>query len=117
MKARNLTLLVLTFMLATLLAGLVGANDGQMFRRNVSRTPDAETEDALISMMYLYVPAQAADGTLTPVEYYDAEGALVDTRDYAKPLVVSYIDDVGHAGRRNRRERAHLPERGHVRCF
>ena len=102
MKSRSLALMLLTMLLAVLLAAMVGADDGAMHRRNVSRTPDAETESAQMGMMYLYVPAQAADGTLdVPIEYYvdvedGAEPILFETRDFAKPLVAAYVDDVGH---------------------
>ena len=76
-------------------AGLVAADDGQMFRRNISKTPEGETEKAAIKMMAFYVPAQASDGTLLEgIDYYDAEGGLVETRDMAKPLVAVYIDGI-----------------------
>lgn len=93
MKKR--TFFFLLFILA-LVSGISLADDGQMFRRDVSRTPDGETEDAIFGLMLFYVPAQAGDGTLLTegIEYYDAEGTLVDTRYYAKPQTVSYIDGI-----------------------
>jgi len=51
----------------------------------------AEAEHAFIDMMKFYVPAQAANGTVAPIEYYDVDGTLVDTRDAAKPLVGVHI--------------------------
>ena len=90
-KLFSITLLGL-FMLA--IVGLLQADDGQMFRRNVSKTPDQETERANLNHMSFYVPAQTSDGLITGVEYYDASGALVETRDYAKPLVAVYIDSL-----------------------
>ncbi|MCB9134972.1 MAG: hypothetical protein H6636_06075 [Anaerolineales bacterium] len=81
-----------------LMAGSVSADDGEMFRRNVSNTPDEESEEAAIHMLDFYVPAQTADGQLTTIEYYDAEGALVETREFAKPLVSIYIDGVEESG-------------------
>lgn len=91
----------LLLIVVLLLAGMAAADDGAIFRRNVSRTPDMETDAAQISMMYLYVPAQGADGTLgVPIEYYlDTDGdnqgdTLYDTRDYAKPIIATYIDEV-----------------------
>ena len=94
MKKRSFLFILL--MLA-LVSSISLADDGLMFRRNVSRTPDGETEDAALSMMPFYVTAQAADGTILTegIDYYDAEGNLVDTRYYAKPLTISYIDDIG----------------------
>ena len=94
MKTKHFCQLLLAAMLVVLIAGLVSADDGAMFRRNVSRTPHGETEDALMSMMRFYVPAQHSDGTIEPVEYYDINGVLVDTREDAKPLFISYIDGI-----------------------
>jgi hypothetical protein len=85
------------------IAGSV-ADDGQMFRRNVSKTPDLETEHAAISMMQLYVPAQTSSGELTSIDYYGADGSLVETRDDAKPLLVFYEDG----------EVEHVPDTGFV---
>lgn len=99
MKKKFVFLLLIVILL---LASLAAADDGAMFRRNVSRTPDMETEDAQLSMMYLYVLAQGADGIVEPIEYYlDTDGdnqgdTLWDTREYAKPLIASYIDAIGH---------------------
>ncbi|MDO9086589.1 MAG: choice-of-anchor O protein [Anaerolineaceae bacterium] len=80
-------------MLLSMTVGAALAEDGEMFRKNVSKTPDQETDRANINHMAFYVPAQAADGTVgVPIEYYDVGGILVDTREYAKPLVSVYID-------------------------
>ncbi|MGB5399090.1 MAG: choice-of-anchor O protein, partial [Thermoanaerobaculia bacterium] len=88
-----------------LVASAATADDGELFRKNVSKTPDLETEHATVKMMKLYVPAQTSGGELTAIEYYDAEGALAETRDQAKPLVAFYHDgevehvpDVGFPG-------------------
>ena len=91
MKTRILSLTVMLIMLITSLG--FAEEDGVMFRRNVSHTPDQETERANINHMAFYVPAQTSDGTVgVPIEYYDITDTLVDTRDYAKPLVSVYID-------------------------
>jgi hypothetical protein len=95
----NKTLIASLLVLLTvaLVTGLALAEDGIMFRKNVSKTPEQETERANINHMAFYVPAQSSDGTTgVPIEYYDATGALVDTRDYAKPLVAVYIDGLPH---------------------
>jgi hypothetical protein len=88
-------------MIVISLAGtLMMADDGPMFRHPVSRTPDMESEKAQLSMMQFYVPATSRDGTLTTLEYYaDRDGdhqpdELLETRDHAKPLIVSYYDEV-----------------------
>jgi hypothetical protein len=85
------------------------AEDGVLFRRNVSKTPDMETEKAAVFMMDFYVPAQGSDGIVGPVDNYcldeDLEEPWADdgtcagtrayeARDYAKPLVSAYIDGV-----------------------
>ena len=88
------TIVVLISLLLS--AGLAAADDGTIFRKNVSSTPDLETEHAAIRMLPLYVPAQASDGTLLTegIDYYNADGAVVETREYARPLIAHYID--GH---------------------
>ena len=45
-------------------AGITFADDGPMFRKNVSKTEELETEHAAIRMLPLYVPAHSSDGTL-----------------------------------------------------
>ncbi|MCB8984251.1 MAG: hypothetical protein H6659_10535 [Ardenticatenaceae bacterium] len=102
--------LIFVILAIALLTINVFAEDGQLFRRDVSKTPDAETEKAAIYMMDFYVPAQAATGELTPVANYCLDEGLddpwnddgtcagtdaYDARDYAKPLISVYIDDIG----------------------
>jgi hypothetical protein len=73
----------------------VVADDGPMFRKNVSNTPELETEFASIRMLPLYVPPQSSDGTvLEGVEIYNADDTLVETREYVQPLIIHYTD--GH---------------------
>ena len=79
---------LLPLCITSLLAGAVAlsttgvsvADDGAMFRKNVSKTPELETEHGALRMLPLYVPAQASDGTLLTegIEYDNADGALVD---------------------------------------
>lgn len=74
-------------------AGTVFADDGTMFRKNISNTPDYDTEFATVRILPVYVPPQASDGTLLPlVEYYNADGALVETREYVRPIITHYTD-------------------------
>ncbi|MGD1973655.1 MAG: hypothetical protein PVH37_14765 [Desulfobacterales bacterium] len=91
--------------LALFLAVPALADDGELFRRNVSKTPDLETDHATIKMLKLYMPAQTSSGESTSIEYFDAEVALTETRDQAKPVVAFYHDsevehvpDVGFPG-------------------
>src|SRR5690606_33030994 len=60
-KVRILRMVVVA---ALLCVGIVSADDGVIFRRNISKTPESESGEAAMSMMEFYVPAQAADGTL-----------------------------------------------------
>lgn len=75
------------------------AEDGIVFRRNISKTPEAETEKANIYMMDFYVPAQSSTGLITPVDNYilddDLGTVAYDPREFAKPLVSVYIDKIG----------------------
>ncbi len=82
----------------SLTVGAALAEDGLIFRKNVSKTPDAETEKAALFMMDFYVPAQSSAGLVGPVDNYllaDDVTVAYEARDYAKPLVGVYIDDIG----------------------
>jgi len=103
MKLKKLgMMLVFVLVAVSMVTSLVAAEDGVLFRKNVSKTPDLETEKAAIFMMDFYVPAQASTGELVSIDNYDIEtvdesGALVVSdgylpREYAKPLVSVYID-------------------------
>ncbi|MCB9422607.1 MAG: hypothetical protein H6667_22585 [Ardenticatenaceae bacterium] len=98
MKVKRSTIFIglTAILLIVMLASMAVADDGVMFRRNVSKTPDQETERANLMQMTFYVPAQTSDGTLgIPIEYYDGTEetpVLLETRDYAKPLISIYID-------------------------
>lgn len=72
------------------------ADDGAMFRKNVSSNPENESEHAALRMLPVYVPPQKSDGTVLTegVEYYNAEGTLVEPRQYVRPLTTHYTD--GH---------------------
>ena len=89
-----------TVMIAALVAaGGATADDGELVRKSMSQeaTPSVpgyvdEAEHAFIGMMKFYVPAQAAEGTVTPIPYNDVDGTQVETRGTAKPLVGVYIN-------------------------
>ena len=53
--------------------GNAQAEDGLIFRRNVSMTPDLETEKAAIFLMDFYVPAQKSTGELYATDAIEAE--------------------------------------------
>ncbi|HOU12002.1 MAG TPA: choice-of-anchor O protein [Anaerolineae bacterium] len=102
MKSRRIRSFLVVLVLLSLTSQFAFAEDGILFRRNVSGTPDAETEQAALFMMDFYVPAQSAAGVVGPVSNYIlADGTTVgyEPRYYAKPLISAYIDDIGvHVG-------------------
>lgn len=100
MKAKYFLFLLLIVSLIVITSSISRAEDGLLFRRDISKTPDAETEKAAIYMMDFYVPAQASTGLVSPVVYpFLADGTTIayEDRDYAKPLVTVWIDDLGGA--------------------
>jgi hypothetical protein len=82
----------LTIILALMVAATAFAEDGGLFVRNVSKTPDYETDHATIRVLYKNVPAWTSGGEATTVDYLDKEEAIVETRDHVKPLVSFYHD-------------------------
>ncbi len=98
MKLKKLgMMLVFVLVAVSMVTSLVAAEDGDLFRRNISKTPEMETEKAAVYMMDFYVPAQSSAGIVAPVDNYllADETTYLDERVYAKPLVSVYID--GHA--------------------
>ncbi len=99
MKINKTLIYSLVVLLAlAMVTGLALAEDGILFRRNVSKTPEGETEKAAIYMMDFYVPAQSSTGAVGPVDNYTLMDGTVgyEPRNYAKPLVSVYIDEIGH---------------------
>ncbi len=112
MKSRKVLWSFLTvIMLLSMTVGAALAEDNvDIFRRNISKTPDNETEKAAIYMMDFYVPAQSSAGVVGPVDNYGTyytteidpdtgeeipvEAIVYEPRDYAKPLISVYIDDL-----------------------
>ncbi len=96
---RTIFILLAVVMMASLIVGAVLAEDGLIFRRNISKTPEGETEKAAIYMMDFYVPAQASTGLVGPVDNYllaDGVTAGYEPREFAKPLFSVWIDDIAH---------------------
>jgi hypothetical protein len=75
-----------------------GMKAGNLVKRNISKTPGMKSDKAKIEIMPVYVPAQRPDGSATEVVYHDADGKVIETRDVAKPIVVSYLDEVEGTG-------------------
>ncbi len=87
------------------------ADDGQRLVRSVSsppgisEEPEPEGEHAFVSLMNFYVPSQAANGEIVPIEYYNIDDLLVKTEEKAKPLInvfvygpVNAFDDFSQSG-------------------
>jgi hypothetical protein len=70
------------------------AEDGELFVKNISKTPDLETDHATLRVLYKNVPAMTSSGELTTVDYIDKASAVVDTRSNVQPLIAFYHD--GH---------------------
>ncbi len=75
-----------------------GQKAGNLLRKNVSKTPDMKSNKAKIDLMPVYVPARKSDDTLTEVVYYDENDEFLEARGVAKPIVVSYLDEVEGSG-------------------
>jgi hypothetical protein len=75
-------------------AGTVFADDGRIVRKNISSTPDYDTEYVSTRMLPLYVPVQSSSGVLDTdgIPYYNADGTQVDSVLYVQPLIEAYQD-------------------------
>jgi len=104
MNWKNYITIVLSVILLASLAGgmVIAADDGPLFTRNISGTPETETGGAQISIMPLYVPAQNPQGEFVEIEYLagdctntDPSGCeTVNTMTEAKPLIASFEDGI-----------------------
>jgi len=92
MKIRIFKIICVVILMG-LAATTVLADDGTIFRKNISNTPDYDTEYVSLKMLPVYVPVQASDGTLLgSIDYINADDAIAETAEYAQPLVMSYQD-------------------------
>jgi len=68
-------------------------NPGSPFLKSMSQKLEAggEASHAFIDVINRYIPAQAADGTLTSVEYYNIDGNLEETSEQAKPQIGAFV--------------------------
>jgi hypothetical protein len=78
-----------------LVAGMMAGN---IMKRNISKTPGMKSDKAKIEIMPVYVPALTSDGSSTTVTYYDEDGEVIEERGVAKPIVVTYLDQVEGTG-------------------
>jgi hypothetical protein len=100
MKSKALRATFAVLMIFTMVTSVL-ADDGFLVRKSMSHDGTEEpimgylpeAEHAFIQMMKFYVPAQAADGTVAPIDYLDIDGDIVkDDVASAKPLVGVYIN-------------------------
>jgi len=75
-----------------------GQKAGNLMKKNISKTPEMDSDKAKIEIMPVYVPAKRSDGSPATVVYHDADGEVFETRTVAKPIVVSYLDAVEGSG-------------------
>jgi hypothetical protein len=71
-----------------------GMKAGNLMKRNISKTPEMASDKAKIEIVPVYVPALRADESLTSVVYHDEYGEVIEERNVAKPIVVSYLDEI-----------------------
>lgn len=95
---------LISIAIAVLLVGVPAfADDGEKTIKSMSHNthltvlpedvgvPTSEAEHAFIDMMKFYVPSQTANGTVTSVEYLNADETAVETLSVAKPLISVFI--------------------------
>ncbi|MGD8905162.1 MAG: hypothetical protein PVI67_16490, partial [Anaerolineae bacterium] len=100
MKSKAVRATFAILMIFTMVTSVL-ADDGFLVRKSMSKEGQLnplyqgelpEAEHAFIQMMKFYVPMQAANGTVAPIDYYNVDEALVEERDSAKPLIGVYIN-------------------------
>ena len=102
-KALKLYPTLAVFVSVAVLIGVLvfaGDNNPGMFRKNVSKTPEMGNAKAKLNMMAMYpwFPALAANDEPTVIEYRDEEGTLRRTATEAKPLVITYTQQIPGTG-------------------
>jgi hypothetical protein len=75
-----------------------GQRAANIIKKNVSKTPAMASDKAKLNIMPVYVPALKADGTPTEVVYYDKCGNEIQRKTKAKPIVITYLDEVEGTG-------------------
>ena len=107
-KKRFFGILAIVGLFVIITAGItLAADDGPLFTRNISRTPETMTGASAMSTMWLYVPAQDTQGEPPDtdsgeLEYYVGDCTNQDTstctlaytRPEAKPLIITYNDGI-----------------------
>ncbi len=75
-----------------------GMKAGNLMRRDISKTPEMKSDKAKIEIVPVYVPALRSDETSTSVVYHNEDDQVIETRDVAKPIVVTYLDEIEGTG-------------------
>ena len=102
-----ITLVLLLLLGGIMIATLQAADDGPLFTRNISRTPDTMTGASQMSVFSLYVPAQDTQGeppdtTSGELEYYVGDCTNQDTSETALwPIPDLKPDHSSHLQRRH----------------
>jgi hypothetical protein len=76
-----------------LASGLLLADDGALQIRDVSKTPDWDTEHASLQQLWFNVPVQrTGDETIEYIEYLAKDETVLETRTHVRPLIAFYED-------------------------
>ena len=67
------------------------ADDGELFVKDISKTPDLDTNHATLCVLYKNVLARNSEGYLAPVTYTAKDDTTFD-KDYVRPLIAMYHD-------------------------
>jgi hypothetical protein len=95
MKVKRVVFALLLVMTAA--SVVFAADDGPLFTRNISRTPDTMTGGAQLSVMDIYIPAQNTQGELITLDYLTGDkdnSTIAYSRTEAKPLIATYNDGI-----------------------
>lgn len=87
---RNLEMPLTEVSAADAIARLEQSAGASLMRRNISKTPEYAVDKPKLDIIPVWVPARKANGEDAVIEYRDAQGALLETRTKAKPLLVTY---------------------------
>jgi hypothetical protein len=74
------------------LAWLENSAGSKVMRRNVSKSPEYAVDKPKLDIMPVWVPARTANGLPATIDYKDQDGNMIETRDRAKPLFVTYTE-------------------------
>ncbi len=82
---------IATLAMLLMLAAPAFAEDGELFVKDISKTPDLDTNHAALVVLYKNVLARDSVGEPAPVTYIAKDGSEF-TNDYVRPLIAMYHD-------------------------